>query len=108
MSMILRFYLRTPITERSRTGTTTLNLEEIGNGTLHETQGQVTVQKYAMNEARRYRLIENQIKTAENLLQQMFEDELGFEDMGPQTLIEIDDLEPFEVDLKKVTFDTIG
>lgn len=61
-----------------------------------------------MNEERRYRLVKNQIKTAENLLQQMFEDEIGSEDMGPETLIEIEELEPVEVDWKKMTFDTIG
>ena len=101
-------YLRTPITERSRTGTT-LSLEtEASNGDLRRTPSKITVQEYAMSEARRYRLVENQIKTAENLLQQMFEDEIGAEDTGPQTLIEIEELEPVEVDWKKVTFDTIG
>jgi hypothetical protein len=52
--------------------------------------------------------MENQIKTAENLLQQMFEDEIGSEDMGPQTLNEIEELEPVEMDWNKMTFDTIG
>ena len=80
----------------------------MGNGDLNRTQSQMTVQEYAMNEERRYRLVENQIKTAENLLQQMFEDEIGSEDMGPETLNEIEELEPVEVDLKKMTFDTIG
>ena len=80
----------------------------MGNGDLNRTQSQMTVQEYAMNEERRYRLVENQIKTAENLLQQMFEDEIGSEDMGPQTLNEIEELEPVEVDWKKMTFDTIG
>lgn len=80
----------------------------MGNGDLNRTQSQMTVQEYAMNEERRYRLVENQIKTAENLLQQMFEDEIGSEDMGPETLNEIEELEPVEVDWKKMTFDTIG
>ena len=68
----------------------------------------MTVQQYAMNEEKRYRLVENQIKTAENLLQQMFEDEIGSEDMGPQTLMEIEELEPVEVDWKKINFENIG
>ena len=80
----------------------------MGNNDLNRTQSQITVQEYAMNEERRYRLVENQIKTAENLLQQMFEDEIGSEDMGPETLNEIEELEPVEVDWKKMTFDTIG
>ena len=80
----------------------------MGNGDVHRTKSQITVQEYAMNEERRYRLVENQIKTAENLLQQMFEDEIGSEDMGPETLVEIEELEPVEVDWKKMTFDTIG
>jgi hypothetical protein len=71
-------------------------------------QSQITVQEYARREARRYRLVENQIKTAEVLLQQMFEDEIGTEDTGPQTLIEIEELEPAEEDWSKMTFDTIG
>ncbi len=66
------------------------------------------VEEYARSEERRYRLMENQIKTAENLLQQMFEDEIGSEDMGPKTMNEIEDLEPVEMDWKKMTFDTIG
>ena len=81
---------------------------ELEHGGLRRTRSQMTVQEYAMNEARRYRLMENQIKTAENLLQQMFEDEIGAEDMGPKTLNEIEELEPVEVDWNKVTFDTIG
>lgn len=68
----------------------------------------MTVQEYARNEEMRYRLVENQIKTAENLLQQMFEDEIGSEDIGPQTLAEIEKLEPVEVDWNKVTFETIA
>ncbi|XP_028398587.1 two pore calcium channel protein 1-like [Dendronephthya gigantea] len=98
----------TPITERSRTGTTLSQDLEMGNNTLHRTRSQMTVQEYARNEERRYRLVENQIKTAENLLQQMFEDEIGSEDIGPQTLVEIEKLEPVEVDWNKVTFETIG
>jgi hypothetical protein len=98
-------YFRTPITERSRTGTT-LSLEEIVS--TPRAQSQITVQEYARREARRYRLVENQIKTAEVLLQQMFEDEIGTEDTGPQTLIEIEELEPAEEDWSKMTFDTIG
>ena len=70
----------------------------MGNGDLNRTQIQMTVQEYAMNEERRYRLVENQIKTAENLQQQMFENKIGSEDMGPETLIEIEELEPVEVD----------
>jgi hypothetical protein len=77
-------------------------------GTLQRAQSQITVQEYARREARRYRLVENQIKTAEVLLQQMFEDEIGTEDTGPQTLIEIEELEPAEEDWSKMTFDTIG
>ena len=76
---------------------------------MQRTQSEIrTVQEYAKSEERRYRLMENQIKAAEILLQQMFEDEIGSEDMGPQTMIEIEDLEPVEVDWKKMTFDTIG
>ncbi|CAB4015799.1 two pore calcium channel 1-like [Paramuricea clavata] len=98
----------TPITERSRTGTTLSVDLEAANGDLQRTPSQIRVQEYAMNQEKRYRLMENQIKTAENLLQQMFEDEIGSEDMGPQTLNEIEELEPVEVDWKKMTFDTIG
>ncbi|CAB4029789.1 two pore calcium channel 1-like [Paramuricea clavata] len=98
----------TPITERSRTGTTLSVDLETANGDLQRTPSQIRVQEYAMNQEKRYRLMENQIKTAENLLQQMFEDEIGSEDMGPQTLNEIEELEPVEVDWEKMTFDTIG
>jgi hypothetical protein len=78
-------------------------------GNVQRTQNEVhRVEEYAKSEERRYRLMENQIKTAENLLQQMFEDEIGSEDMGPKTINEIEDLEPVEVDWKNITFDTIG
>ena len=60
---------------------------DIGNDDLNRTQSsQMTVREYAMNKEIRYRLVENQIKTAENLLEQMFEAEIGSEDMGPETL----------------------
>ena len=76
---------------------------------MQRTQSEVhRVEEYARSEERRYRLMENQIKAAEILLQQMFEDEIGSEDMGPKTMNEIEDLEPVEVDWKKMTFDTIG
>ena len=76
---------------------------------VHRTQSEVhRVEEYARSEERRYRLMENQIKTAEILLQRMFEDEIASEDMGPKTMNEIEDLEPVEVDWKKMTFDTIA
>ena len=69
---------------------------------------QVTVEEYARSEERRYRLMENQINTADSLLQHMFEDEIGAEDMGPESFFAIEELEPVEEDWRKMTFDTIG
>lgn len=91
------------MTERSRTGTTLNPDLETAKST-----SEMTVEEYARREELRYRLMDNRINTAESLLQHMFEDEIGAEDMGPESLLEIEDLEPVEADWRKMTFDTIG
>ena len=92
------------MTERSRAGTT---LSADIENTPRENYD-MSVEEYARKEERRYRLMENQINTAESLLQYMFEGEIGTEDMGPESLREIEELEPVEEDWRKMTFASIG
>lgn len=57
---------------------------------------------------KRYRLLEYPTNAAENILQLMFEDKIWSGDRGAKSIVEIENLEPVEVDLRRVTFDTIG
>ena len=79
--------------------------EAVGNG------GFTSVEHLAMDTGLRFKMPKQQKKNADVLLQEMFEDELEEDDIGPKDLDDLDELEEEELinerSGRKLTFLTV-
>ena len=87
----IHFISRCPVRERAASLLSTDGVSEaVGNG------GFPSVEHLAMDTGLRFRMPTQQKKNADVLLQEMFEDELEEDDIGPKDLDDLDELEESE------------
>jgi len=97
---------RCPVRERAASLLSTDDVSEaVGNG------GFTSVEHLAMDTGLRFKMPKQQEKNADVLLQEMFEDELEEDDIGPKDLDDLDELEEEELinerSGRKLTFLTV-
>lgn len=91
-----------------------LNMDDENSETINGQQrsGYTTVEQLALETGLRFKMPSQQKKNADLILQEMFEDELEEDDVGPKDIEDLDDLDESEELMKyrpkrKLTFQTI-